>query len=159
VVDVTDKAVPRMISRTSYQGVGYIHQTWVTPDRLFLLMDDELDEQYYHHNTATRIWDIADLDRPLHIGSHVADTPAIDHNLYVRDGFVYEANYRAGLRILKLDRIAESRLEPAGFFDVYPADDLPEFNGAWSAYPFFPSGVVAVSGIEQGLFVLRPEIP
>ena len=55
--------------------------------------------------------------------------------------------------------IAEGRLEPAGFFDVYPEDDAPEFNGAWSAYPFFPSGVVAVSGIEQGLFLLAPEIP
>jgi choice-of-anchor B domain-containing protein len=159
VVDVTDKSNPRMVSRTSYQGVGYIHQTWVTPDRLFLLMDDELDEQYFGHNTSTRIWDIADLDRPAHIGSHVADTKAIDHNLYIREGLVYQANYRAGLRILKLDRIAEGRLEPAGFFDIYPADDAPEFNGAWSAYPFFPSGVVAVSGIEQGLFLLKPEIP
>lgn len=159
IVDVSEKSSPRMISRTSYQGVGYIHQTWVTPDRLFLLMDDELDEQYFRHNTATRIWDVADLDRPLHIGSHIADTPAIDHNLYIRDGLVYEANYRAGLRILKLDPIAEGRLEPAGYFDIYPADDAPEFNGAWSAYPFFPSGVVAVSGIEQGLFLLKPEIP
>ncbi len=159
VVDVTDKSAPRMVSRTSYEGVGYIHQTWVTPDRLFLLMDDELDEQYHGHNTATRIWDIADLDRPVHIGSHLSDSPAIDHNLYIRDGLVHQANYRSGLRILRLDRIAEGRLEPAGFFDVYPADDAPEFNGAWSAYPFFPSGVVAVSGIEQGLFVLRPEIP
>ena len=34
---------------------------------------------------------------------------------------------------------------------------LPGFNGAWSNYPFFASGtVVIVSGIEQGLFVLRP---
>lgn len=159
IVDVTDKSAPRQISRTSYEGVGYVHQTWVTPDRHFLLMDDELDEQYFGHNTSTRIWDIADLDRPLHIGSHVADTPAIDHNLYVRDELVYQANYRAGLRILRLDRIAEGRLDPAGFFDVYPEDDAPEFNGAWSAYPFFPSGVVAVSGIEQGLFLLAPEIP
>src|SRR6185369_9060973 len=38
----------------------------------------------------------------------------------------------------------------------YPADDVPSFNGAWSNYPFFASGVVVVSGIEQGLFVLRP---
>jgi len=27
--------------------------------------------------------------------------------------------------------------------------------GAWSNYPFFPSGVVILSGIEQGLFVLE----
>lgn len=31
-----------------------------------------------------------------------------------------------------------------------------EFNGAWSVYPFFDSGTVIVSGIEQGLFVLKP---
>jgi len=35
-------------------------------------------------------------------------------------------------------------------------DDAPAYNGAWSAYPFFASGSVAVNGIEQGLFVVRP---
>ncbi|MGH9319494.1 MAG: choice-of-anchor B family protein [Vicinamibacteria bacterium] len=159
IVDVTEKSSPRLVSRTSYEGVGYVHQTWATADRLFLLMDDELDEEYFGHDTKTWIWDIADLDRPLLVGAHLGDTAAIDHNLYIRDHFVYQANYRAGLRILKLDPIAEGRLEPAGYFDVYPADDAPEFNGAWSAYPFFPSGVVAVSGIEQGLFLLKPELP
>jgi choice-of-anchor B domain-containing protein len=122
---------------------------------MFLLMDDELDEQYFGHPTATRVWSVADLERPLLIGSHMADTRAIDHNLYIRDGLVYQANYRAGLRLLRLDRIAEGVLEPAGFFDVYPVDDEPGFNGAWSAYPFFPSGLIAVSGIEQGLFLLE----
>ena len=32
------------------------------------------------------------------------------------------------------------------------------YNGAWSVYPFFDSGVVIVSGMEQGLFVLRPNL-
>ncbi len=148
-----------MVSRTSYEGVGYIHQTWVTPDKLFLLMDDELDEQYFGHNTSTHIWDIADLDRPAHIGSHVADTPAIDHNLYIRDRLVYEANYRAGLRILKPRSDCRRTPRAGGLLRRLPVDDAPEFNGAWSAYPFFPSGVVAVSGIEQGLFLVKPEIP
>ncbi|HHN78484.1 MAG TPA: hypothetical protein ENK11_07420, partial [Phycisphaerales bacterium] len=29
-----------------------------------------------------------------------------------------------------------------------------QFNGAWSVYPFFPSGTVIVSDIERGLFIL-----
>jgi hypothetical protein len=41
---------------------------------------------------------------------------------------------------------------------VYPADDQALFNGTWSNYPFFASGTVVASGIEQGLFVLRPQI-
>ena len=38
----------------------------------------------------------------------------------------------------------------------YPSSDSASFNGAWSNYPYFESGNVIVSGIEQGLFVLRP---
>jgi choice-of-anchor B domain-containing protein len=75
--------------------------------------------------------------------------------MYVRGHHLYQANYRAGLRVFHLDRIDDGRLERLGFFDVYPADDAAEFNGAWGVYPFFPSGVVAVSGIEQGLFLLQ----
>lgn len=154
IVDVTDKASPRMVSRTSYVGVGYTHQGWLTEDHLFLLLGDEHDEEEFGHPTLTRIWDIADLDRPVVIGTHEGSTLAIDHNLYVRDGILYQANYRAGLRTFSLERIAEGRLMPTGFFDIYPSDDAAEFNGAWSVYPFFPSGVIAVSGIEQGLFLL-----
>jgi len=156
IVDVTDKKAPRMISRTSYPGVGYTHQGWVTEDQMFLLLGDELDEEDFGHTTRTRIFDLANLDRPILIGAYDAPTPAIDHNLYVRGAHVYQANYRAGLRLYGLDAVAEGRLSPAGFFDVYPADNRAEFNGAWSVFPFFPSGVVAVSGIEQGLFLLIP---
>ena len=28
--------------------------------------------------------------------------------------------------------------------------------GAWSVYPYLPSGNLLVSGVERGLFVLRP---
>ncbi len=153
---MTNKAAPRSISRTSYPGVGYTHQGWATDDHMFLLLGDEADEQDFVHNTITRVWDLTDLDRPLLIGSHEAPYPAIDHNLYIRGRLVFQANYRAGLRLFNLDVVADGKLNPAGFFDIYPLDNARRFNGAWSVYPFFPSGVVAVSGIEQGLFLLDP---
>ncbi len=34
----------------------------------------------------------------------------------------------------------------------------PSFSGAWTAYPFFASGNVIVSHINEGLFVLRPNL-
>ena len=49
-------------------------------------------------------------------------------------------------------------LREVGFFDIFPSDDLPAYNGAWSVYPFFASGSVVVNGIEQGLFVLNPRV-
>lgn len=86
-------------------------------------------------------------------------TAAIDHNQYIHNGYSFQANYRAGLRVIDLAGIAEGSLAEVAFFDVYPNDDAAQFNGAWSNYPFFDSGIVIVSGIEQGLFVLRPNLP
>src|SRR5690606_27088406 len=37
-----------------------------------------------------------------------------------------------------------------------PETDAAQFNGAWSVYPYFASGTVVISGIEGGLFVVRP---
>ena len=92
------------------------------------------------------------------MGHYTGPTPAIDHNLYIRGGYAYEGNYRAGLRILDVTGIAAAHLFEAGFFDIYPADDFPDYNGVWNNYPFFASGNVIVSGIEEGLFVLHPTV-
>lgn len=158
IVDVTDKSRSLQVSRVGYAGSGYVHQGWLTADQRFFLLDDELDEQTYGHNTRTRIWDLSDLDRPALLGFFESSTPAMDHNLYVQGHFAYQANYRAGLRVLDISQIAAGDLLEVAFFDVYPANDAPQISGAWSTYPYFASGIVIVSGIEQGLFVLRPDL-
>jgi choice-of-anchor B domain-containing protein len=157
IVDVTNKAAPVMLSRTTYPGVGYTHQGWLTANHATFVLNDELDEVENGHNSRTRFFDVRDLDAPLLDFVFDGPTPAIDHNLYVIGNRVYEANYRAGLRILETD-IRKNRAAEVAFFDIYPADDQAEFNGAWGNYPFFASGNVVVSGIEEGLFVLRPTL-
>lgn len=157
IVDVTDKRSPEMLSRTTYAGATYTHQGWLTEDQRHFLLDDELDEQQSGVRTSTYIFDVADLRAPKVIGVYRGETNAIDHNLYTKGDRVYEANYRAGLRILDSSRVADGELREVAFFDVYPDGDEAEFNGAWSSYPYFASGIVIVSGIEQGLFVLRPD--
>jgi choice-of-anchor B domain-containing protein len=158
IVDVTDKSNPQQISRTGYSGSGYTHQGWLTADHAYFLLDDETDEIIYGHNSRTYIWDVRDLDAPKILNTYTGTTPAIDHNLYVHNGYVYQANYRAGLRILDGSGIANGHLHEVAYFDIYPADNAPGFNGAWGNYPFFESGIVIVSGIEQGLFVLKPTL-
>jgi choice-of-anchor B domain-containing protein len=156
IVDVTDKLNPVQLSRTGYDGAAYTHQGWLTADGRYFLMNDELDEQESGAPTTTRIFDVSRLDSPILTGQYRAKVASIDHNLYTRGDRVFEANYRSGLRVLDGSDVASGRMSEVGFFDVYPADDEAEFNGAWSNYPYFASGTVVVSGIEQGLFVLRP---
>ncbi len=155
VFDVTNKSNAVMLSRTGYPGTGYTHQGWLTEDHQYFLLDDELDESFNGNNTRTRIWDMTNLDAPVIIGIYDAATAAIDHNQYIHQGKAYQANYRAGLRILDTTQIASGNLSEIGFFDIYPANNSASFNGAWSVYPFFASGSIIVSGIEQGMFVVR----
>ncbi len=158
LVDVTNKAAPVQISRTGYTGVGYTHQGWLTEDHSRFLLDDELDESSQGHGTRTFVWDVSNLVTPSVINAFNGPTAAIDHNQYIRGDFVYQANYRRGLQVLKIDNLAAGTLTAVGYFDIYPAGDQANFNGAWMAFPYYPSGNVAVAGIEQGLIVLHPDL-
>ena len=158
IVDVTNKSAPVQLSRTGYTERGYTHQGWLTDDHAFVLMDDETDEKNIEvvTNTRTLLWDVQNLDNPVYFADYIGPATSIDHNQYVVGDYSYQANYRSGLRILDISDIANGNLAEVGFFDIYPSSDSANFNGAWSVYPFFASGNVVVSGIEQGLYILRP---
>jgi choice-of-anchor B domain-containing protein len=153
IVDVTDKAAPHLISRTPYAGSGFTHQGRLMDGDATFVLDDELDEADFGHGSWTRFFDVSDLDAPVVDHIYQSNNTAIDHNLFIKDGIIYESNYRSGLRI-----IAPPGKE-LGFFDVYPSDDLPQFSGTWCNYPYFKGGIVAVSSIGEGLFILRPKLP
>jgi hypothetical protein len=156
IVDVTNKSAAVQLSRTTYTGVGYTHQGWLTENHGYFLLDDELDEVRSGVNSSTYIWNVADLDAPSMTGVYRGPSTSIDHNQYIRGNRAYQSNYRSGLRILDISNIGAASLNEVAFFDIFSIDDLPQFNGAWSNYPFFSSGIVIVGGIEQGLFVLMP---
>jgi len=156
IADVTDRDNPVAIARGEYPNVAYAHQGWLTEDHRHFFMGDEADEaQGGVDRTRTLIWDVADLDDPVLLKEHFAETGTIDHNQYVRGNRLYQANLMSGLRVLDISDV-ENPIE-IGFFDTVPDDaGLPAFGGAWSNYPFFESGVVVVSSWSEGLFVLRP---
>jgi choice-of-anchor B domain-containing protein len=156
IVDVTDKSAPVQLARVGYSTASYSHQGWLTDDRGYFLMGDELDELRTGVPTTTLIWDVSDLTAPTQFSRFVNDTTAIDHNLYIDGNRVYQSNYRSGLRILNSSAIGDGVLSEAGWFDTWPEDDDTAFShGTWSNYPFFENGLIIVHGYD-GLFMLRP---
>lgn len=159
IVDVTDKQNPVPISTASYPSQAYIHQGWLTEDHRFFFLDDELDELVgTSDRTRTLIWDLTDLDDPTFAGDLLGTDGSTDHNLYIKGNRMYQANYQAGLRVVDIsDPTAPFEV---GHFDTTPyGANPPGFNGAWTAFPFFESGTVIVSSMNEGLFMLRPERP
>ncbi len=156
IADVTDKDNPATITAVSYPAVAYAHQGWLTEDHRYFLQDDELDESREATvvNTRTLIWDMTELDDPQLAGVYTASTESIDHNQYVVGNRAFQSNYTSGLRILDISDPANP--SEVGFFDTYPAHDDLGFIGTWSNYPFFESGNVVLTGIDEGLFVVRP---
>jgi len=159
IVDVTDKKAPRLIADTPYAGVEYAHQGWLTDDQRYFLLGDELDELRDHHNAETYVFDVSSLSAPRLVGTYDSGLPVTDHNLYVRGRYVYEANYLAGLHILEMVAPGAARLREVAYFDTVPDRQEPGYpTGAWSVYPYFADGLVVVSSIGEGLFVLRPHL-
>lgn len=159
IADVTDKANPKAIARAPYPNVGYSHQGWLTEDHRYFYMDDELDElQGLVKNTRTLIWDVEDLDDPQLVGEFPGATEASDHNLYIRGDTMYQSHYVAGLRIVDIsNRVAPREI---GFFDTVPyGGNTPGFDGSWSNYPFFRSGVIVVTSGKEGVFLVRQRRP
>ena len=157
ISDVTDKDNPIAVSVAEYPNVAYTHQGWLTEDFEYFYMNDELDELNQKVvGTRTLIWDVSDLDDPLLVKEFTSENLSSDHNLYIQGDVMYQSNYMSGLRIFDIS----DRLNPVeiGFFDTFPAGtDKPGFDGSWSNYPFFPSGTIIVSGIGEGLFVLKKQ--
>jgi choice-of-anchor B domain-containing protein len=155
IVDVTDKSNPELISTQSYPNVGYSHQGWLTEDHRYFLAGDEFDELDYGVNTRTLIMDFEDLDNPILMSEYNAPSFAIDHNGYTKGDLFYLASYTAGLRIIDISSIETGSLEEVGYFDSFPTNNATEFNGAWSVYPYFDSGKIIISDINNGLFIVQ----
>lgn len=153
--DVTDKEHPVTVATTTYPSLAYSHQGWLSDDQRYFYLNDELDEVSAGvERTRTLIFDVSDLDDPVLTNEYMGETAATDHNLYVRGRYLYESNYVAGLRILDLSDPV--RPVEVGYFDTVPSSpNVPGFAGSWSNYPYFESGIIVVTSIREGLFVLK----
>jgi choice-of-anchor B domain-containing protein len=156
IVDATDPMDAYAVSIAPYPQSAYCHQGWLTPDGRHLLMDDELDEYNgLFGMTRTLIWNVEDLDAPQFMGNFMGTTTAIDHNQIIIGNLSLQSNYTAGFRLIDITGIESGSLAEVGYFDHVPAHNNPAFQGEWMSYPFFGSGVIALTDIQQGLFLVR----
>ncbi len=155
IIDVTNKSALANLSNLQYPNAAFCHQAWITPNKKYIYINDEIDEANFGLLNVGRIVNVENLSAPFLAGTYTTGLTSVDHNLYVRDNLLYCSNYKTGLQVFDVtDQLAPNRI---AWFDTYPEADATGYAGLWSNYPFLPSGTVLGSDIERGLFVWRVE--
>ncbi len=164
IYDVTNKNATSLIGEVTYSNKYYTHQGWFTEDQRFFIVGDEVDEENIGGGTRTFIFDLKDLDNPiLHHTYTSATSIAIDHNGYVVGNRFYLANYNAGMRVMKVDGLYDEDVNgnptptftEDSYFDTHPSTNAATFHGSWNVYPFFESGNIIISDLDEGLIIVK----
>ena len=146
VLDVSDPTDIRLVTTFSYPGAG-AHNTCTTEDGAYVFVGDEIGSA----GNWMRTFAIGDLDNVELVDEIVVDPEAVVHNCYVRGDLLFAAHYTEGLRVFDVsDPVAPVEV---AFYDTYRQPGYG-YRGAWTAYPYLPSGKVLVSDMQTGLWVI-----
>lgn len=142
-------------SLTTYPSQGYNHSSALTADGATLVFMDEVPS-----GLPVKVLDVSDFSNltiKSTFSSNVGPTP---HNPFMVGTTCYIAYYQDGLQVY--DVSVPTNPVRLGYFDTHVQTNMggpypsPPYQGAWGAYPYFPSGRVVVSDMQNGLFVLDP---
>lgn len=149
IYDVSNPTSPQLLGTIVDPNITYHHSGWPTEDRQYLLILDELAKK---PSPDISIWDISNLSNPQRVGDY-SDTNAIVHNTFIIGDYAYTSYYMEGLRIFDVSNLPN--LPVVAEYFTFPDSSVEAFNGAFGIYPYAPSGLLYVSDMTYGLFVLR----
>ncbi|MCO4793226.1 MAG: choice-of-anchor B family protein [Bacteriovoracaceae bacterium] len=147
IFNYDDPSNPTLVSRFQIRRSGYVHNAWLTQDSRYLMTTEE------NTGKTMKMFDLADLSNVRQVGEVLAPGK-LAHNTHIKGNFAYVAHYGSGLRIYDVSN-------PAGMNEVAywqkSTSSRRGFVSVWGAYPFFKSGKILISDIEDGLFVVHHE--
>jgi choice-of-anchor B domain-containing protein len=146
VYEMTTNTPQFITSLTSYPQQGTNHSGWKIDD-IYVFADE-------NHGLSLKVVDASDLNNLSVISMFNSNVHpnSIPHNLIIRDNFVYVSYYHDGLQIFDIS----DPYNPikAGYYDTYVPNNHNGYAGNWGVDPQLPSGIILVSDVQSGLFVL-----
>jgi len=149
-INITDKANP-VILNTNETPNRFTHNTWLSDDGNYLFTTDEISGANITSYDVSDLSNIKELDRYRSSYS----SGIIPHNTHVLNNYIVNSCYKDGVTIVDVTR--PDNMVEVGRFDTSPFLSEDGFAGCWGVYPYFPSGTIIASDMEEGLFVLTPE--
>ena len=148
-VDVSDKQDMQLVSESTHPELDALQQGQLTEDHRYFLSTDMSGRPGY-----VQVWDVQDLENPVVLGAYKAGRSWASQ-LYIRGNHVFQANYKEGLYVYDLNKVASGELRKIASLKTLPGKGDSYGIGAIGVYPLFSNGVVAVSDTHNGLFLVR----
>ena len=148
IYEMTTNSPQYLGSLTSYPDQGTNHSGW-KKDSIYIMADE-------NGGLSLKVIDVSDLNNLQVIAlfnSGVLPSPAVPHNLIIQDNFVYVSYYCDGLQVFDISN--PNNPIKAGYYDTYPSIYCSGFKGNWGVDPQLPSGIILVSDVQSGLFILE----
>lgn len=148
-IDVSNPANPTMLGTVSTPNT-FTHNAWISDNGEHVFTSDEVSGAFIAAYNVTDLDNIFETDR-------VQSSPGemvIPHNVHVNNDFLVTSYYTDGVTIHDAGR--PGNLIEVGNYDTSPNFSGSGYNGCWGAYPFFPSGNIVASDMQEGLYILKP---
>lgn len=147
IVNGTNKSSPTLIASIAYTGGG-THNVWTTKDRKYAVTTDEIGSTQRN----LKIWNLQNLPvvSTTPVATFSPNPSDIVHNVFIRGDYAYVAWYTAGFRVVNLTN-PTTPLD-AGGYDT-STEPPGSYDGMWACYPFFPSGKIIGSDMQNGLYI------
>lgn len=129
---------------------SFTHNTWLNDAGTACFTTDERNRAWIY---AWDITDPSDAEIIDGIQTSYGNGESVPHNVHVLNDYLVTSYYKDGVQIVDASR--PHNLIETGYYDTSPLSG-GGFEGAWGVYPYFPSGLIIVSDMQEGLFVLRP---
>jgi choice-of-anchor B domain-containing protein len=153
IVDFTDPSDPQIIGDlTDYDDSGYNHSGWLHPDGQYYALADET------HGMRIKLLDVSDPSDIQVVNLFGVDIApqSIPHNLIFEGDYLHVSYYFDGYYVFDISD--PLNVEIVAFYDTSTVPHSSGYKGAWGVYPFMSDGKVLVSDMQEGLFVLQPDI-
>lgn len=152
IIDFRDKKNPKVLGKVETPN-AFSHNSWLNESSKVMFTTDEVNNSFLTAYDVSDLSNIKELDR---IQSNPGSKSVV-HNTHIIkvSGREYAVTswYRDGFTIVDVTR--PGNMVQVGNYDTYSGSG-GGMNGDWGVFPYFPSGTIVVSNIEDGLFVFTP---
>ncbi|MGA0870238.1 MAG: LVIVD repeat-containing protein, partial [Planctomycetota bacterium] len=146
IVDVRNPRAPVTVSRTPTPS-AFPHNVAVDEDETIAIVTEE------RRGDCLAVYDITNKAAPRLLTRWCSPNGATVHNVFLVGKVAHLACYADGYWTIDFSDPANPRT--IGRYDTSSFANN-NYNGCWGAYPFQPSGVVYLSDMQSGFFVVEP---